>query len=1093
MTAPVLTRREGVELARTGVWATSTGVWTAEPDDFAAAVAATACPAVRRPYLRLGHTDGRFTPAGDGEPALGWIENLRLADSGHTLVGDYVGVPEWLDQVMASAYPDRSVEGKYSWRCQLGHTHPFVLTGLALLGVTPPGVGTLRPLESLDDVAGLFGVAAAGDDNGLAIAATIPGDVVRAHLQGKHDQDDHGRDRGAGDDGPSSGGGTSSGSTPSTAGAADKLKLAGRIKLGRGETLAGSDLMQTDDGLLLAAAIRTPDGPRLRLGLGIADEDRQRWSAANRGYTADLDAKTVGALRDVLGEMFETGQRAQSQYQELVAREKALKRRERELIRGQYKLTKAQGRELDRIDRRIGDLEQQIARLDRRRQERVDRLPPDVRARWEAAGPQEQDRIVGDWHAAQPEWRNVGIASFMREDAAKRKRLTGDLETARRTRQELTAGGGQMSPQDAAELKQVRRDLTDVDDAYADVETIEGEVSAEWANVSYEVYVEEDEPHYVIGANPHDETAVDRVALTPRQIRDLDEMLERLTVMASGVEVKAAAEVHAGAMVALIPASEDAERLAVSGGEPADQLHVTLDYLGDADQIPDRARQQVIGEVMRAIAGLPPLTVDAFAVSVFNPNNADRDTCIVLSLSGDGLTDAKALVGAAVMHAQTGPVGFVTPEEHTPFLPHVTLAYTDDLTKVVEWADRTGPVTFDRIRIAFGGEVTDLPLTGSPEDSGEVTPADLVPVAAAAGDAKLRSYWLAGEGAAKIRWGTPGDFTRCVRNLRGKVRDPEGLCNDYHFEANGFYPGDRRNLRAAKGDTMPNPQPDLPEKVRQAWNASRPFAQWIVRIDDGTVLACDEDAGRVFSRVPYVVDGDKITFGEPEPLDGVPVAAMSAEGGTVYASRTESRPGPAPEPPAAEPEPATITDPKEGDSVSTLSEDLRSRLGLTDADDAALLAAVDELKTKADIPPAPTPEEVAAAAAAEEKVAAAAAENADLRKEVSVLASQVQEMSTKLATAEAEKAATVKASVLDEAQKQGKFPPAARAQWEKDYDEAPGAVTRVLAAIAAGTAVPVTVAGEIGDAEPATADDAAWEREYASLFPPEPATTGKEN
>lgn len=145
----------GVELIHVGTWQISTGEWTVTPLDLQAAVDALQCPAVREPVLKLGHTDPRF----DGEPATGWITGMRVTDDGNTLVGDFVGMPKWLVDVAASAYPDRSVEGQYGYECQLGHTHPFVLTGVALLGVTPPGVGTLG---SLQDIAALYGVAAAG-------------------------------------------------------------------------------------------------------------------------------------------------------------------------------------------------------------------------------------------------------------------------------------------------------------------------------------------------------------------------------------------------------------------------------------------------------------------------------------------------------------------------------------------------------------------------------------------------------------------------------------------------------------------------------------------------------------------------------------------------------------------------------------------------------------------------------------------------------------------------------------------------------------------------------------------------------------------
>lgn len=166
-----------VELARTGSWALSTGQWTPTPADFAAAVAALNCPAVRPPRIRLGHTDPRF----DGEPAIGSVANLRVEAGGHSLVGDLVGLPSWLPQVISAAYPDRSVEGVYDGTCAVGHRHPFILTGLALLGVTAPGVGTLR---SIGDVGALYGVEREPVAAGRAVSATYaggdPGEIAAA-------------------------------------------------------------------------------------------------------------------------------------------------------------------------------------------------------------------------------------------------------------------------------------------------------------------------------------------------------------------------------------------------------------------------------------------------------------------------------------------------------------------------------------------------------------------------------------------------------------------------------------------------------------------------------------------------------------------------------------------------------------------------------------------------------------------------------------------------------------------------------------------------------------------------------------------------
>ena len=58
----------------------------------------------------------------------------------------------------------------------------------------------------------------------------------------------------------------------------------------------------------------------------------------------------------------------------------------------------------------------------------------------------------------------------------------------------------------------------------------------------------------------------------------------------------------------------------------------------------------------------------------------------------------------------------------------------------------------------------------------------------------LRRYWTRGKGALKIRWGTPGDWTRCVRQL-SKYMGPraKGYCQLRHKEVTGVYTGDKKN------------------------------------------------------------------------------------------------------------------------------------------------------------------------------------------------------------------------------------------------------------------------------------------------------------
>ena len=68
------------------------------------------------------------------------------------------------------------------------------------------------------------------------------------------------------------------------------------------------------------------------------------------------------------------------------------------------------------------------------------------------------------------------------------------------------------------------------------------------------------------------------------------------------------------------------------------------------------------------------------------------------------------------------------------------------------------------------------------------------------GAEKLRRYWTRGKGAAKIRWGTPGDWTRCVR-LLSKYMGPraKGYCQLRHKEVTGVYTGSKYNVGKKKG------------------------------------------------------------------------------------------------------------------------------------------------------------------------------------------------------------------------------------------------------------------------------------------------------
>jgi len=159
-----------IELARPGTWKLSSGsvTWTEKHLHDAARYASR--PGARPWPVKIGHADPRF----DGEPALGWVGNVRVEDRDHgpALIGDITGMPDWLAAAAPDAWPYRSIEGWQDFTDpETGERYALVGEALALLGVTPPGVSTI---QSLRDLPRAVGIAAASGTRVVASMASAP-------------------------------------------------------------------------------------------------------------------------------------------------------------------------------------------------------------------------------------------------------------------------------------------------------------------------------------------------------------------------------------------------------------------------------------------------------------------------------------------------------------------------------------------------------------------------------------------------------------------------------------------------------------------------------------------------------------------------------------------------------------------------------------------------------------------------------------------------------------------------------------------------------------------------------------------------------
>ncbi|KUN37682.1 hypothetical protein AQJ30_15470 [Streptomyces longwoodensis] len=182
----------------------------------------------------------------------------------------------------------------------------------------------------------------------------------------------------------------------------------------------------------------------------------------------------------------------------------------------------------------------------------------------------------------------------------------------------------------------------------------------------------------------------------------------------------AAATTHTGAMIALIPAEEDAQRLALEDGELADELHCTLMFLGDADDWSSEQRVS-LAESVTDYAQTAPIAAHVFGAAHWNPHGDepvwvwsvgdDRD-----NRDPDALTlqDMRYAAAYAVFDALE-PLPEI-PDQHSSWHPHVTAIYSADTDRFADLIDRVGPIRFDRLRVAFAGEHVDIPLALAQEE-----------------------------------------------------------------------------------------------------------------------------------------------------------------------------------------------------------------------------------------------------------------------------------------------------------------------------------------------------------------------------------------
>lgn len=158
-----------------------------------------------------------------------------------------------------------------------------------------------------------------------------------------------------------------------------------------------------------------------------------------------------------------------------------------------------------------------------------------------------------------------------------------------------------------------------------------------------------------------------------------------------------------GCMIALYPPPELAEQLAIESGLPAEDLHVTVAYLGTAADVDGNVLREVVAE----LASRRPFTAQLAGLARFT--GGDRDVLVALVDSPD-LEDLRRDTLDALYER-----GVQVPREHG-YTAHMSISYldADDAAPLDRMEAR--PVEFTALSAVHGTDRTDTALAHPMEE-----------------------------------------------------------------------------------------------------------------------------------------------------------------------------------------------------------------------------------------------------------------------------------------------------------------------------------------------------------------------------------------
>lgn len=152
-----------------------------------------------------------------------------------------------------------------------------------------------------------------------------------------------------------------------------------------------------------------------------------------------------------------------------------------------------------------------------------------------------------------------------------------------------------------------------------------------------------------------------------------------------------------GVMIALYPSANDTARYALIDGTPADEMHVTMVYLGHIDEVDPDA-------VKRAVGSLSPRPAFTANVSGHARFTGDEQDVIVALIDAPEIEQLRRDL-VDVLAAED-----ISSASSHGYTPHMTLTYINPDDRAPFHRLDTDPIGFDTVWVVYGEERTAFPL-----------------------------------------------------------------------------------------------------------------------------------------------------------------------------------------------------------------------------------------------------------------------------------------------------------------------------------------------------------------------------------------------